>query len=94
MKLFLSVRETGAWLRVKDLSLWMVGNDCSFSPVSPALLQKHHHLVFGTAARLLVSISGEEEGCAEVCGFRLSLSDLCQNVLEVCSFCFWELVEF
>lgn len=40
----------------------MLDDDCSFSPVSPAFLQNYHHVVFGTTARLLVSISGEKNG--------------------------------
>lgn len=59
----------------------MLDDDCSFSPVSPALLQKYHHVVFGTTARLLVSISEEREWYAEVYSFRLSLYDLYPNVL-------------
>lgn len=40
--------------------------------VSPALLQKYHHVGFGTTARLLVSITGEKEWYAEV--YRLTSS--------------------
>lgn len=59
----------------------MLDDDCSFSPTYPALLQKYHHVVFGTTARLLVSINGGKERYAKVYGFRLGLSDLYPNVL-------------
>lgn len=52
--LFLSVDGT---LRVKDLLLVVLDDDCAFS----SFLQKYHHVVFGTTARLLVSINGEKE---------------------------------
>lgn len=58
-----------------------MNDDCSFSPVSPALLQKYRRVVFGTTARLLVSISGEKEWYAKLYSFTLNLSDLDPNVL-------------
>lgn len=35
----------------------VLDDDCAFS----SLLQKYHHVVFGTTARLPVSINGEKE---------------------------------
>lgn len=49
-------------LRVKDLS--MLDDDCTFS----SFLQKYHHVVFGTTARLLVSINGEKNGMQRCAG--------------------------
>lgn len=57
----------------------VLDDDCTF----PSFLQKYHHVVFGTTARLLVSTDGEKEGCAKVCSFKLSLSGLYPNVLCV-----------
>lgn len=54
---------------------------CSFSSIPHVFLQKYHHVVIGTTARLLVSISGEEEWYAMVYRFGLCLSDLYPLVL-------------
>lgn len=58
----------------------MMDDGCSFPSIPHVFLQKYHHVVIGTTARLLVSISGEE-WYAMVYSFGLSLSGLYSIVL-------------
>lgn len=44
----------------------VLDDGCSFSPLPYAFLQKYHHVVFGTTARLLVSINRGRVVCKGV----------------------------